>query len=99
MNSNVIWGIVLSANSYSLFNSNPGSSPELPGLSSNTAPLPSGMTISDSLGTGVVAFDTWGKPYKDLAALDAQLVDRTISLGLGGEIEAISISRNTGFVP
>lgn len=92
MNDNLIWGINFSGTEYSLFrNGNTGDTIKLPGEDSVTVSLPSGGNS-----TVTIAFDTWGRPYEDAGASSPVAVD--ISLQIGGESDAITVHKNTGYV-
>lgn len=98
MNTNSVWGInISSANQYSLFQSSTTNIIRLPGQETSTVTLPNGLTFSN---TGIVAFDTWGKPYTAAVcnAGSAQSGDRPIVLNLGGSSKTIFITPNTGFI-
>jgi len=97
MDTSTIWGITFAGGSYTLFNNITGSNPILPGVSSSTATLPSGMTIT----AGTVSFDTWGTPYTDTGATSAQNTGgyRSFNLTLGTTTALIQVSDNTGFIP
>ena len=97
MDTSTVWGITFASGSYTLFNSTTGSNPLLPGISSATATLPAGMTVT----TGTVSFDTWGTPYTDTGATVVQNTGsyRALSLTLGTTTVTIQVSDNTGFIP
>lgn len=87
MSSNVIWGIRFNGNTYWMFNNGSiNNKVFLPGEGSDTLNLPSGKTA-----TGIVAFDSWGKPYNDAGGS---------STHPGGQVGnlAIVITKNTGFI-
>lgn len=95
MNSSMVWGINFNNNSYWLFNNgNTNNRITLPGEDSNTITMSSGM----SAGTGIVSFDSWGKPYTDAGAQTLQASDRTITISKGGDSRSVIITKNTGFV-
>jgi MSHA pilin protein MshC len=97
MNSNDYWGINFAGSSYTFFSStNPSTPVMLPGEDSSVATIPYGITTT----TGIVVFDTWGKPYTDAAGASIQTGNRNIIVSLTGEpSETITITENTGFVP
>lgn len=97
MNSNDYWGINFAGSSYTFFSSADPSTPVmLPGEDSAVVAIPFGITTT----TGIVVFDTWGKPYTDAAGASIQTGDRNIVVSLAGEpSETITITENTGFVP
>ena len=87
MGSDVIWGIDFKGSTYSLFkNGNTSDTVTLIGEDSDTLNLPSGISAS-----GIVSFDSWGKPYNDA-------LGQTVHPG--GQIGGLSINvtPNTGFV-
>ena len=95
MDSNMVWGICFNNNSYSLFkNGNTADKVALPGEASNDVILPSGISV----GTLIVSFDSWGKPYTDAQALTAQVGTRTVTVSSGAESVSINITQNTGFI-
>lgn len=98
MNTNTVWGINISSTTqYSLFtNGNTSNMMLLPGQDTNTLTLPSGVAFA---GTGIVSFDSWGKPYTDAGAASAQSSTRTFTLSSGSSSQSINITPNTGFIP
>lgn len=98
MNTNTIWGInISSANQYSLFqNGNSADTVKLPGQDNLTLSLPTGVSFG---ATGIISFDTWGRPYTNAAGITAQSGARVITLSLGGSSKNITIIQNTGFIP
>lgn len=97
MNSSNVWGVSFSSGSYFLFRDGDISNDvTMPGESSSTISLPSGITISQA---GIVAFDSWGRPYTDQDAATLQNGQRTINLSKGGTTRSIIITQNTGFIP
>ncbi|HYA42627.1 MAG TPA: GspH/FimT family pseudopilin [Syntrophobacteraceae bacterium] len=97
MDTSTVWGITFASGSYTLFNSTTGSNPLVPGISSATATLPAGMTIT----TGTVSFDTWGTPYTDAGATVVQNAGgyKGFSLTMGTASVTIQIRDDTGFIP
>jgi len=95
MNTNTVWGINIStASQYSLFqNGNTANVVLLPGQDSVTVTLPAGIAFS---ATGVISFDTWGKPYSDAAGTAPQ--GRIFTLTKGSSTQNITITQNTGFI-
>lgn len=92
MNDNLAWGINFSGTEYSLFrNGNTGDTIKLPGEDSVTVSLPSGGNS-----TVTVAFDTWGRPSEDASGTPLSVAE--ISLQIGGELDAITVYKNTGYV-
>jgi len=88
MSSNVTWGIIFNGNTYSLFrNGNASDTVRLPGESSTTLNLPSGISF-----TQTISFDSWGRPYDD--ATGTNLIDPNLDLV---NLD-IKITKNTGFI-
>jgi MSHA pilin protein MshC len=95
MNSNTIWYIQLSSNSYSLYKKGDAVPKLLPGGDSPTITLPGGMSIS----SGTVSFDEWGKPFTDIAdPPTAQGTDRTLTVSDSSGSRDIIVTKNTGFI-
>lgn len=100
MSSNVIWGIEFQGTTYSLFkNGNiadkvyfPGKPeydpkhPEKDPREDLTLKLPSGKSA-----TGIVSFDSWGKPYNDASGQSNH------PGGAIGDLDVI-VTANTGFI-
>ncbi|MCK5193579.1 MAG: hypothetical protein KAQ71_07200, partial [Desulfobulbaceae bacterium] len=87
MGSDVIWGIEFTGSTYSLFkNGNTSDTVTMIGEDSDTLNLPSGISAS-----GIVSFDSWGKPYNDASGQ---------TVHPGGQIGGLSINitQNTGFI-
>ena len=96
LNTNAVWGIRFSNAAYWLFNNGSiNNRVALPGEDSNSVTLPSGM----SAGTGIVSFDSWGRPCTDQAGQTIQSGDRTITISCGGDSKTATITQNTGFIP
>lgn len=103
MNSELIWGIRFDTDKYWLFKEGditkkvtfPG---EDPNEDTNNDPedvsLPSGMSV----GTEIVSFKSWGKPYRDAAGVTSQSVNRTITFSPSLSNHLIVITKNTGFI-
>jgi MSHA pilin protein MshC len=97
MNSSSVWGVSFSSGSYFLFqDGDTNNAVSMPGEDASTVNLPSGITISP---TGIVSFDSWGRPYTDAAGTSLQNGPRTITLSGGGSSRSITITPNTGFIP
>jgi len=95
MNSELIWGIQFSSSSYWLFkDSNINNKVTFPAEDSDTVNMSSGMSV----GTEIVSFDSWGKPYTDAAGQTSQPNDRTITFLPSLTNHAIIITKNTGFI-
>ncbi|MDF1593781.1 MAG: type II secretion system protein [Desulfobacterales bacterium] len=94
MNSNTVWYIQLSGNSYFLSKKGDGNPILLPGGDSPTITLPSGMSVT----SGTVSFDGLGKPCTDADAQIAQAADRTLTVTDGSGSRSIIITKNTGFI-
>lgn len=105
-----VWGINFSSASYQLFYSNASDTgasnvfyvPFPGGEGSNIDLSKSNTTIT--FGGNPLSFDTWGKPYQNLRANFyspvQQDADRTITLSnAGGNTKAITIIKNTGYIP
>ena len=101
MNSNAIWGVNFTDSThYTIFKDGDTSHTVIPpGASSNTVNLGgSGVTLG-SLGTGIVSFDDWGKPYTDAPAANAQSGARSLTVSGGGQTVTIQVTPNTGYIP
>ena len=98
MNSNTVWYIQLSSNSYSFFKKGEAASKLLPGGDSTTITLPSGMNITLNPSSDYVSFDDWGKPCTDKDAQIAQATDRILTVTDGSASRTITITKNTGFI-
>jgi prepilin-type N-terminal cleavage/methylation domain-containing protein len=93
MNDNLIWGIHFSGTEYSLFrNGDITDTIQLPGEDSVTVSLPQGDNS-----TVTVTFDTWGRPSESPSASPLSAID--LSLKMGGKSGAITVYKNTGYVP
>jgi len=100
MNSSVVWGISFpGGSSYSLFrNGNPADVVALPGEGAAVLSLPSGMSVADSAGTGIISFDGWGSPCTDAGGAVPQGA-RTLTVSYDGKSRTIVVTPNTGFIP
>jgi len=92
-----IWGISIpNAGSYVLYKNNAQASIQLPGESAQTHSLPTGVTITSSTGTTYnfneygIPVDTGGSPIG---------TTQTITLSQGADTSAITITKNTGYIP
>ena len=95
MNSELIWGIQFNSSNYWLFkNGDTTNKATFPGEDSDTVTLPSGMSV----GTEIVSFDSWSKPYTDAAGTSLQSGDRTIVFSPSLTNHNIIITKNTGFI-
>jgi len=90
------WGIVLSANSYTLQKTEEGvtKNPSLFGESSSTHNLASGISITTGIGT--ITYDGWGIPSLNGAPI---VGDLTITITDGNSPQTITVTKNTGFIP
>ena len=61
-----------------------------PGEESDPVALPDGMIVSPV----VVYFDSWGKPYNVVPSPSAESITITVTI----DTEAITITKNTGFI-
>ena len=98
MNTSTIWGIKFFRSEgrsyYYLFQldeSNNETSVVLPGEETSPVALPEGMVVS----TGIVYFDDRGKPYNVVPSPSAASSTITITV----DTAAITITKNTGFIP
>jgi len=97
MNTDRIWGVEFFKNEdksfYYLFildeNNNKVNVP-LPGEDTDPVALPDGMVISPV----VVYFDSWGKPYNVVPSSSVESIEVTVTI----DTEAITITKNTGFI-
>jgi len=103
MNSELVWGIKFDNDKYWLFKEGditkkvtfPGEDPnEGTDNDPEDVSLPSGMSV----GTEIVSFKSWGKPYTDAAGGTSQSSDRTIVFSPSLTNHAIIITQNTGFI-
>lgn len=100
MNSDMVWGIHCEGTSYWLFkDGNKANKVLLPGEDSDTVALSvNGLTVS---GFTDLSFNTWGKPHTDEGALEANKLSAVLNITIssGEEIEQITVTPNTGFIP
>jgi type II secretory pathway pseudopilin PulG len=91
------WGIVLSANSYTLQKTEGSviTNPSFFGESSSTRNLPSGITITTGAGT-TITYDVWGIPSASGTPITANL---TFTITDGASPKTITVTKNTGFIP
>ena len=95
MNSDKKWGVRFDTSRYWLFkDGNISNKVTFPAEDSDTVTLPSGMSV----GTEIVSFDSWGKPYTDASGGTLQPADRTIVFLPSLTNHAIIITKNTGFI-
>jgi prepilin-type N-terminal cleavage/methylation domain-containing protein len=92
------WGIVLSANSYTLQKTEEGATtnPSFFGESSSTRNLPSGINITT--GTGIITYDVWGIPALNGVPITGDLTI-TITDIASNSSKIITVTKNTGFIP
>ncbi len=90
------WGIVLSANSYTLQKTEEGDTKDqsLFGESSSTRNLASGISITTGIGN--ITYDGWGIPALDGVPIAGDLI---ITITDGDSPKTITVTKNTGFVP
>jgi MSHA pilin protein MshC len=98
MNTDIVWYLKFTANSYELYKSGDAVAKLLPGGDSPTINLPSGITVNYGA-SDVVAFNAWGKPCTDSAGQVLQVADRTLTITQGADNRSITITKNTGFIP
>ncbi len=79
------WGIVFSANSYTLYTGIAAAAFNLPGEDSGTHTFPTGITITAI----TVAFDSWGSPGA---------ANITVTLTQSGVTKSFRINANTGYI-
>jgi MSHA pilin protein MshC len=100
MNTESVWGIHRSGNTYWLFkNGNKDDSVLLPGEEDKVVDLTEkGITVS---GFTNISFNSWGIPHSDESALEANRIGSPLSITLsaGGETSDITVTPNTGFIP
>lgn len=90
MNDTVAWGIYISGpGSYVLYKNNAQASVQLPGETGQTHNLPSTVTVSTGVGS-LINFNDMGSPGT---------TTRTITLAQGVDTNAITITKNTGYIP
>jgi prepilin-type N-terminal cleavage/methylation domain-containing protein len=87
MKSDVPWGVLFSANSYTLLKNVVSSSSSFPNENSSVRTLPSGVTVNSS--SNPIEFDQWGSPGTS---------NITVTVTAGSSASFI-VARNTGFIP
>ena len=98
MNSDSVWYIQFSGNSYALYKHPDVATPiRLPGGDSSTITLPGGLSINHGAWE-FVSFDGWGKPCTDNAGSALQAADRILTVSDGSGSREITITKNTGFI-
>ena len=101
MNSNIIWGIhFIDSTHYTIFkDADTTHTITPPGADSDPVDL-SGRGVSlGGLGSNIVSFDDWGRPYTDAIANTLQSGARSITVSGGGASVTIQITPNTGYIP
>ena len=100
MNTESVWGIHRSGNTYWLFkDGNKDNRVLLPGEEDNVIDLTEkGMTLS---GFTDLSFNSWGIPHSDESASDTNRISSPLSVTLsaGGKNKSLLITPNTGFIP
>jgi prepilin-type N-terminal cleavage/methylation domain-containing protein len=103
MSSSSVWGVFFTdGGHYTIFyGGNTGNTTTPPGSDGATVDLSSrGLSVSENGGVpGVIAFDSWGKPYTDATGSTAQSTTRTLSVTGGSAIAPIQITKGTGYIP
>lgn len=91
------WGIKISSNSasYQLYNTGAVAGINLPGDSSNTHTLSTGITATP--GDTTMTFDTWGCPVDSSGNSLTSNINITVTDGTLSQ--TITVSKNTGFIP
>ncbi len=98
MNSEMVWGIHCDGNSYWLFkNSNNANKVLLPGEDSDTVDL--SAKDLNMAGFTDLSFNSWGTPHTDEGAANKLSAVLNITISSGEEIEQITVTPNTGFIP
>jgi prepilin-type N-terminal cleavage/methylation domain-containing protein len=99
MNSNVVWGVnFIDGTHYTIFRDGDTTHTVTPPGSDSTIVNLSGRGVSlGNLGSNIVSFDDWGRPYTDAVAITLQSGTRCLTVG--GEACKIQIMENTGYVP
>lgn len=102
MNSNIICGVYIpDGTHYTIFTGgNTSQRVTPPGGDSTLINLSiQGLTLS-GFGTGIISFDSLGKPYTDAPATVLQSGTRSITITDGdGNTGTIQITQNTGYIP
>jgi MSHA pilin protein MshC len=98
MNSESVWGISCDGTDYWLFmNGNTSQTVILPGEESDPVHL-SDKKIS--MGSFIVSFDSWGRPFYNDAAAAGSTAGTTINVSSSGTSSvAITVTPETGFIP
>jgi hypothetical protein len=91
MNDTVSWGIYIppAGSSYVLYKGTAQATSLLPGENAQTHTLPTGITVTAGVGS-TYNFDAWGSPGTSTL---------TITLSQGTTTSAITITKNTGYIP
>ena len=87
MSDDVPWGISCTSSSYSLLKDGVAAS-NLPNENSATHVLQNGVSITS--GAGAISFDGWGSPGTSTIS---------ITLSDGNNSRAVTVTKNTGFIP
>jgi len=106
MNDSIPWGIhIPDAASYVLYRNNKVDTDQmLPGEKPGTSPaaqthiLPATVTVTSGVGT-TYNFDAWGRPVNTGTPPIPLAAAQTITLSEGAATVAITITRNTGYIP
>ncbi|ADH87043.1 type II secretion system protein [Desulfurivibrio alkaliphilus] len=99
MHSETSWGVSSDGSSYWLFtDGDTGNQRIFLGEEAVTVNLPDGVSLD---GGFTVSFDSWGRPYDVADPSGASPVDtnQTLSVNSPGHSIAITITRETGFIP
>lgn len=97
MNSDTVWYLQFTGNTYSLYKSGDLDSKYMPGEDNAIVTLPSGISVNCEI-SNIISFDSWGKPCSDDAGQTLQATDRSITVSAGLKNEIIIITKNTGFI-
>ena len=103
MNDTVPWGIrIPNAGSYILYRNNAVASDMLPGESPGVSPAPQTHTLPTTVtitggASATYNFNAWGTPVD--AGGTAIATAQTITLSQGAATSAITITKNTGYIP
>ncbi len=98
LNTNTVWYLQFSSNSYSLYKYGEDTPKRLPGGDSATVTLPGAMSMTLNPDSSYVSFDNLGKPCTDSGARTAQTADRTLTVTDSSGSRTITITKNTGFI-
>lgn len=96
---NAAFGISTTSNSYFMFRDcNTSNKVVLPGASSNTITLPTGMTLTT---VNYINFNNWGSPCTNQLGSPPAASNIILSLTSSSvaQSETITITKNTGYVP